>query len=217
MEIKHYLGTGLLLISLTVCYELYSQKRHQEVIAAVHGATAGAVATGFEQERARDQLRREEQNALDRQTQGELIEQTRAAAASAVSDQFKKERAVNDARAKRVLQQARQASLLSEGLMLATQSKLLVSEHYLDNGEFPDSNDQVGLPPPHTITATGVSRIEVSWNGVIIIGYNQKTGIEDGEVTLRPTFSPTRGILWECESRSFSGIERYMPQCRYTG
>lgn len=210
MQAKHYLGIGLLLIGWTAGYELFSQKRNQQLIESARDATATTLAFEFNEERER-------RRAKDERNQAALVEQTRSAATAAVSAQFQKERTLNKERAKQAQQQGKLGALLSEGFIVASTTRMLISEHYMNTNEFPSSNYELDLPPPDQITGNAVSSLEVSWGGEIVISFNQKTGVENGEIILRPVVNQVFGLRWECESRSFVLIEKLMPQCRYTG
>ena len=86
----------------------------------------------------------------------------------------------------------------------------------MDNGEMPDSNHDVGLPGGHEFKKRAVDRVDVGYDGVITITYNEQSGVDGGTIKLRPDDGPL-GINWECETRSFKAIKTWMPLCRYLG
>lgn len=232
MNVKHYLGIGLLVVGVVVGHELFSQKRNQQLT----DATSDAVAFEFEHERDRNAVRRNREHVQriaqtrdavsdgferertdrvirDEQTKMALIESTR----QAVAEQFQLERDANDAHALKAREKFQAIAMIGQGISLSSKVKVMVTEHYMRSGEMPDSNYDVGLPPAHKFKANAVDSVGIGYDGVITITYNQLSGVKGGKIKLRPQVSPAFGINWECETRSFESITTWMPQCRYVG
>jgi ankyrin repeat protein len=87
-----------------------------------------------------------------------------------------------------------------QGLSLATPIKMQVVEYYMTQGEFPDSNAELGLPSSQYIRSRSVKNIEVSTGGKITIAYNSV--LKDGSsIVLTPTIPlgpSAQSIEWVC-------------------
>jgi hypothetical protein len=232
MNAKHILGIGLLVVGVVVGHELFSEKRNQQLI----DNTTDAVAFEFEYERDRNEVRRdrehvnrlaetrdvvtdgfnrerEDRAARDARNQAVLIESTR----QAVADQFQKERDANATRADETRTKYQAIAMVSEGFVMSSNVRMMVAQHYMQNGDMPDSNHDVGLPRGHKFKRNAVESVEVGYDGVITITYNQLSGVKGAKIKLRPNVNPALGFHWDCETRSFESIAAWMPQCRYVG
>lgn len=92
------------------------------------------------------------------------------------------------------------AAYLVEGLNLATPVKMQVTEFYYTQGEFPASNDELGLPPPEALSGRSVKSIEVSMGGKITVTYNAAFK-KDSSIVLTPTTQSgysMQNLKWVC-------------------
>lgn len=109
------------------------------------------------------------------------------------------------------------AAYIAEGLALATNIKHEIAYFYAENGRFPSSNEELGLPAPEQFVGQSLSRLAVSDGGVIAITFNHLSGIKDGVIRLLPDGSnPAMGLQWRCETPSYKNIGEWAPQCKYT-
>ena len=94
---------------------------------------------------------------------------------------------------------------VAEGLDLAAEPKLAVSEYYASRGVLPASNASAGLPGSASLIGNYVSGIAISGSGVITVTYGNRVNSQVAGllVTLRPaivTGSSTSPISWVCGS-----------------
>ena len=96
------------------------------------------------------------------------------------------------------------AAHIVEGLNLATAIKMQVMEYYSTQGEFPDSNADLGLPSPRLLSGRSVKSIEVSMGGKITVTY--KNAIKkDASIVLIPNIPSgysLQGIEWVCTTET---------------
>jgi hypothetical protein len=110
------------------------------------------------------------------------------------------------------------ASLLSEGLLVASMAKVAIAEFYQSTGAWPSSNHDVGLNDPAQFRGRSLKRMHVSEGGVITLTYDEKTGVNDGTIRLVPDAgNPQMGVRWRCVSPSFREIAISIPPCEYQG
>lgn len=105
---------------------------------------------------------------------------------------------------------------ISSAMSHVQQLKMLVTEHYLTNGEMPSSNKEMGLPSAREYSAGALQSLGVGKNGVIIAEFNERSGVRDGRLQMIPDDSkPHMGLLWKCVSPSFADIGSWMAGCEY--
>lgn len=108
-------------------------------------------------------------------------------------------------------------AFIANGLALAMEVKQQVGEYYLVRGEMPENNGAMNLPSAEKFASQAVKAIEVK-DGVIIVKFNQLSGVDDGIIRLMPELMEGSGLaLWNCETPSYSFVVQYAPQCRYVG
>ncbi|MGH8529676.1 MAG: pilin [Nevskiales bacterium] len=108
------------------------------------------------------------------------------------------------------------AAYLAEGLNASANAKAVITEYYQSNGEWPNSNEDVGLPAPGEFSGRALRSMAVTSGGTIRLTYNEKTGVRGGTIELIPDASqPEIGVKWRCESSSYSNITITIPQCIY--
>lgn len=101
---------------------------------------------------------------------------------------------------------------VSEGLMLSETTKLAVTEHYYDTGEFPGQGRAAELSE-YTGDSRQVQSIIVEpGTGRIVINFNVESFPEGGQIYLRPYADDVGDLQWEC-SGTFP--DKHLPaQCR---
>ncbi|MDJ0847971.1 MAG: pilin [Myxococcota bacterium] len=108
------------------------------------------------------------------------------------------------------------AAHIANGLSIASSMKMRVMEFYMDRGEFPDSNEDLGLPDPSSLGSGSLRSLEIDGDGEIVLTYGPETGIDGGEVRLVPEEGPMR-VSWTCTTRDYARLPRYAPQCVHEG
>ena len=107
---------------------------------------------------------------------------------------------------------------IMEGMLVAQSVKLQITEFYMTNGRLPSSNAMLGLPPARDYVRNAITGLEVMTGGAIVMRFNGQSGVEGGELRLKPDVSkPHMGIAWQCTTPSFRDIAAWAPDCRYTG
>lgn len=85
---------------------------------------------------------------------------------------------------------------ISEGLQLASAAKIAVADYAQSNPNFPDSNQQAGIP--EVISSQYVASVTIGAAGVITIIYLPAAGAGDNPtLTLTPSNS-NGAIQWAC-------------------
>ena len=109
------------------------------------------------------------------------------------------------------------AARVAEGLALATSIKHEVAYFYVENGRFPSSNKELGLPGPEQFVGQSLTRLAISAGGVIAITFNELSGVKGGVIRLLPdTSNLAMGLQWRCETPNYKDIGKWAPQCKYT-
>ena len=88
------------------------------------------------------------------------------------------------------------AAKVLEGLNPTAMAKLAVSEKFIQNGIWPDSNESAGFTAPSS-TSSGVA---VGPNGTITVTYQTPETISGGSIVLTPSSSEGGVIHWHCSS-----------------
>jgi hypothetical protein len=109
------------------------------------------------------------------------------------------------------------SAFIANGLALAMDVTQRVGEYYLMRGEMPENNGAMDLPSAEQFASQAVKAIEVN-DGVVIVKFNQLSGMDDGVIKLTPELMEGSGlVLWNCETPSYPFVIHYAPQCRYVG
>jgi type IV pilus assembly protein PilA len=108
---------------------------------------------------------------------------------------------------------------VSEGLSLASASKLAVAETYVSTGAMPTDNQSAGLPAAAQISSKYVTSVTVGANGVISILYastlNGSPTMNAKTLTLTPNVANQGSIRWSCAIAGDTTRYKYMPsECR---
>lgn len=105
---------------------------------------------------------------------------------------------------------------ISSAMSHVQQFKMLVTEHYITNGQMPSSNQDMGLPSAREYSAGALQSLGVGKNGVIIAEFNERSGVRNGRLQMVPDYSkPHMGLLWKCVTPSFADIGSWMAGCEY--
>ena len=96
------------------------------------------------------------------------------------------------------------------GAVSAAHLQLYVIEYNQENGFMPKNNAALKLEPPNALARDALKSIEII-NGHIILTYNEKSGIDNGQIVFSPTIDFE--VRWLCKTDTFKGIEEFMPQC----
>lgn len=98
------------------------------------------------------------------------------------------------------------------GAVSAANLQLYIIEYSQENGVMPKDNAALKLGMPASLARDALKSIEIK-NGHIILTYNEKSGIDNGQIVFSPTIDfETR---WVCNTDAFKGIEEFLPQCTY--
>jgi hypothetical protein len=106
-----------------------------------------------------------------------------------------------------------QAAYITQGLALANSAKIRVIMSHDEKGNWPSSNEEIGLPPSSDYASDVISGLSISEGGVINVTFNGKSGVKDGKLRLTP--HEGMDIRWQCTTPSFKEIETWAPQCTY--
>lgn len=108
------------------------------------------------------------------------------------------------------------AALLALGLQVAATPKIMLTEYFYENNKLPSSNSELGLEAPESFAYQALKSLHIEGEGMIVLTYNETTGVEDGTIRLRPDVSNMQaGIRWYCETSSYPEISKSMPTCAY--
>lgn len=100
-------------------------------------------------------------------------------------------------------------SRVSESILFASDAKSNVAQYYLSTGDFPNNNDEAGIPT--TISSPMVASVNVSNNGQVTVT-TSISGITNGTIIFSPQASSS-GIEWTCTGGNLDG--NYRPSnCR---
>lgn len=92
-------------------------------------------------------------------------------------------------------------------------TKMRVVAFREERGQWPSSNEELGIPLPSDFASGAISELRVSAGGVTTATFNEKSGVKNG--TLRLTPHVGIDVRWECTTPSFTDIDRWAPQCSY--
>ena len=100
---------------------------------------------------------------------------------------------------------------VSEGIVLASQAKIAVTEYYQNKGAFPTSNDEAGLAKGDTITGNSVDSVSIINDGTVEVTYKlAKNGGISTTTPLTLDFTPlveSSGVLlWSINSSGTTGV-----------
>lgn len=242
---KQFLAMLAAVAIALIAYELYRKPQVEEAKARAEEARLQAQALKQEAAALAEQAegaRKIQAAALERQmaAQEEAMRQQTEAHAAVLKQQAEQTRLQNEALQQQAQELSRQASAmkeevdsqrryaeqerahytaaayLAEGLTAAANTKPMIVEFYMQNGGWPDSNEDIGLPGPEAFTGRALKSVAVSGGGVVTLTYNEKTGVNGGTIQLVPELDEATGqVKWRCESTSYSEITVTIPQCLY--
>ena len=104
---------------------------------------------------------------------------------------------------------------VSEGMNLASASKLAVAETYSSNGNFPVNQASYGLPVAATIKGNNVTSVTTASGKVTILFNNADANISGDTLILSATTS-AGSVSWSCKGGTlFTSKKKYLPSnCR---
>jgi hypothetical protein len=108
------------------------------------------------------------------------------------------------------------ASVLADGLGRASDLKFLIMEFWAMEGQLPCTNEQLAFNAAYQDPV--LKRVELTDCGEVTLTYQDNVGIDSGRMILRAAEGAGltgSELQWDCTSPDFSGIETFMPQCRY--
>jgi len=182
----------------------HAEQSTQRTLAAVSETTSSEIREQFSQER---EVRQREF--------GDIVSAVDQAASNAVASQFEREREKNKVFAEQQREKSLRAIYIAEGLRLAGNAKVAITEYYMMNGQFPRSNREAGLAEPTQFSGEALTSLVVSFDGEIILNYNRKSGVHRGMIRLTPDVRATHMIQWQCKSRNFKSINQWAPGCKF--
>jgi type IV pilus assembly protein PilA len=103
---------------------------------------------------------------------------------------------------------------VTEGLNLASGSKVAVAEYFQNTGAFPTDNTQAGVPVATTITGNYVTGVDVNAAGVIVVTYGNTAHANIATKTVELDAASTGGsVTWACTGGDVA--DNYRPSsCR---
>jgi len=90
---------------------------------------------------------------------------------------------------------------VTEGINLATGSKVAVVEFHQNSGAFPTSNAEAGVPDAATITGNYVTSVTVGADGIITVLYSPgaHADLAGDTLIMTPTAAANAGsVEWDC-------------------
>jgi len=101
-------------------------------------------------------------------------------------------------------------SHVAEGLSLANDAKIAITDYYATFGSYPADNQAVGMPAPESITGNAVKSIKVEASKITVT-YNNK--VEAGATIEIKGQILNSSIRWNCQEGSV--LPQYRPaNCR---
>ena len=108
------------------------------------------------------------------------------------------------------------AALLALGLQVAGTPKIMLTEFFYENNKLPSTNSELGLEAPESFAYQALKSLNIEGEGIIVLTYNETTGVENGTIRLRPDVSNMQaGVRWYCETSSYPEISKAIPTCTY--
>ncbi|XOV89074.1 MAG: prepilin-type N-terminal cleavage/methylation domain-containing protein [Pseudomonadota bacterium] len=111
----------------------------------------------------------------------------------------------------------RTSAQVAEGMRLKQPYREMIQEYYAHRGEFPLTNEMLGLPPPEHLRGQYVTSIEIL-GGQIIVTFSQEVDaaeLLDGKLIDTPCVNvtyPASPILWNCNRiESMKQLGHYTP------
>jgi len=109
-----------------------------------------------------------------------------------------------------------QRARISGGVRLAAPAKLAVYEYFSSHGEFPDSNTAAGIAAPEEISDKDIRSVTIGpmpSTGTIIVAFNARGSIADGDSVLLVPLKYHDTLLWQCTSKTL--VKNLLPAaCR---
>ncbi|MEX2124527.1 MAG: pilin [Woeseia sp.] len=106
---------------------------------------------------------------------------------------------------------------VTEGINLATGSKVAVTEFFQNDGAFPVTNAEAGVPAANTIIGKYVTSVTVGAAGIITVVYGDQAHSElSGDtLILTPTSAAGAGsVEWDCTAGGTVATKHRPSSCR---
>jgi len=106
---------------------------------------------------------------------------------------------------------------VSEGMILASGSKVAVSEFFMDRGVMPTDNAEAGVSDPTDIQGTYVASVTVAADGVIQVVFGNRAHdlLMDAQLILTPDGAGLGSVQWVCTTGAPVIENKHLPAaCR---
>jgi type IV secretory pathway VirB10-like protein len=107
---------------------------------------------------------------------------------------------------------AMQRQWLAEGLQAADRLKPAVVEYFLMAGEFPSSNDDIGLGSPAEMRTARIASVTVMSGGKIKVLFRDFIGSPAAWMRMAPT-SLGGPVVWRCETNA-PAVSKFLTDCK---
>jgi Pilin (bacterial filament) len=104
---------------------------------------------------------------------------------------------------------------LTEGLGVAAGVRNKMTKYYQSHNSWPDSNVDMGLPPPEAYSMNTLQSVTVSGAGKIVLLFVPSRGTEE-KVLLQGAANKAGDITWACTSPDIRDIEQLINYCTYS-
>jgi len=142
-------------------------------------------------------------------------ERAEAAIDSALQAKVEQGRAL----AEQTIAEQRIAQGIREALVAASAAKVSVAEFYMNTGQMPASNAEVGLGEADSYKGQSLHSMQVTEGGKIVLAFDADSGVEGGSIELTPDLAghESMGVQWTCTTHDFVNISRAWPgsACEY--
>jgi type IV pilus assembly protein PilA len=103
----------------------------------------------------------------------------------------------------------------TEGLSLAAGAKTAVDDYWATEGRLPNSNEEVGLEAPASISGNNVESITVGAGGVITVRYVGERHPEfDAMIIVLTPHTDSKDLTWRCDESSTLDAKYRPSLCR---
>lgn len=92
-------------------------------------------------------------------------------------------------------------SQVSEGLSLASGTKVAVAEYYQNHGTMPTANTTAGVPPAADIVGNYVTSVTIGAGGAVTVLYNEAdthANLAGADLVLSPITGNAGAMAWSC-------------------
>jgi len=146
------------------------------------------------------------------------LKQTKAALEQSVKNAREQTEALNDAvkGSKQYEEQQKQRALRAkqfiDGLHAAASVKVAVTEYFMSEGRWPDSNSAFGGAAPESYRANALQSIAVAPAGKIRMVFSSEGGKKE-HIWLYATANAAGQVTWRCIAPDIPDINKLIPTC----